>query len=404
MERNQQGFSLSPPLGKLTKRQVARLQADLIEMAHDAIIIRDFDSHILAWNQGAQDLYGWSEQEALGQITHELLHTRFPESREAVDDSLLQRGRWEGHLVHISRDGTPRAVDSRQALIDGNRNQSPAILEVNRDITMQMRLIGERSESQATVMALQETARQMDTFLGVISHELKSPLTAISGNVQLARRQLARFQLSGVLPAEADTSLLDLVKMLLERAERQVSMQGRLINDLIDSSRIQNNQLDLRLVLCNLVPIVEQVIEEQRSMLSSRGISWNTTVRQACAMADADRIGQVVSNYLSNALKYSPGLQPVVVSLERENEFVRVAVKDDGPGLSPEQQEQVWERFVRIKDIAVRSGSGVGLGLGLYICRSLIERHGGQTGVISQPGSGSTFWFTLPLAPSDGQE
>lgn len=397
MERDQQDLFISPPLEKLTREQITRLQADLVSMAHDAFIIRDYDNHILAWNQGAQALYGWSEQEVLGRAMHELLQTRFPESREAINASLLEHGRWEGHLTHISRDGNQLVVDSRQVLVSGNENQPTAVLEVNRDITVQMRLLRERAEAEASMLVLQETARQMDTFLGIVSHELKSPLTSVSGNIQLARRQLARFRLSDVLPPEADTSALDLIKTLLDRAEQQISVQGRLINDLVDSSRIQNNQLDLQLALCDLVPLVAQVVEEQSSMAPARTISWNSAVSQAEVMADADRIGQVVSNYLSNALKYSASDQPVTVSLLCEDGMARVAVEDHGPGLSAEQRERIWERFVRIKDVEVKSGSGVGLGLGLYICRNLIERQGGQVGVISQSGAGSTFWFTLPL-------
>lgn len=404
MERDQQDLFISPPPEKLTREQITRLQADLVNMAHDAFIIRDYGNHILSWNQGAQVLYGWSEQEVLGQAMHELLQTRFPESREAIDAALLEHGRWEGHLVHVSREGNQLVVDSRQVLVSGNENQPTAVLEVNRDITMQMRLLRERAEAEASMMVLRETAHQMDTFLGIVSHELKSPLTSVSGNIQLARRQLARFRLSDVLPPEVDTGALDLIKTLLDRAEQQVSVQGRLINDLVDSSRIQNNQLDLQIALCDLVPLVTQIVEEQRSMAPTRAISWDAAVPQAEVMADADRIGQVVSNYLSNALKYSASDQPVAVSLTCENEMARVAVSDHGPGLSAEQRERIWERFVRIKGIEVKSGSGVGLGLGLYICRNLIERQGGQVGVISQPGAGSTFWFTLPLATRTNED
>jgi signal transduction histidine kinase len=115
-------------------------------------------------------------------------------------------------------------------------------------------------------------------------------------------------------------------------------------------------------------------------------------------LADADRVGQVVNNYLTNALKYSETDKPVDVRLEREEAMMRVEVADDGPGLSSAQQQQIWDHFSRVEGIEVKSGTGVGLGLGLYICRNLIERQGGQVGVESQVGQGSTFWFTLPLA------
>jgi len=117
-------------------------------------------------------------------------------------------------------------------------------------------------------------------------------------------------------------------------------------------------------------------------------------------VVDADRLGQVVTNYLTNALKYSPTYRPVAVGLDIEEKWAQVWVRDEGPGLPPEEQEAIWERFHRVKGIEVQSGSGIGLGLGLYICRTIIERHQGQIGVESAPGQGSTFWFTVPLAPA----
>ena len=112
---------------------------------------------------------------------------------------------------------------------------------------------------------------------------------------------------------------------------------------------------------------------------------------------DAGRIKQVVNNYLTNALKYSPPGSPVEVGLRASDQQARVWVRDYGPGISPEEQQRIWSRFYRVKGIEVQSGSGVGLGVGLHICRTIIENHHGQVGVESAPGAGSTFWFILPL-------
>jgi signal transduction histidine kinase len=121
--------------------------------------------------------------------------------------------------------------------------------------------------------------------------------------------------------------------------------------------------------------------------------------------ADPERISQVITNYLTNALKYSSKDRPVHVRLQLEDNSARVSVQDHGVGLSPEEQKHVWERFYRSEDVEVLSNSTqssmMGLGLGLYICKTIIEQHHGNVGLESTPHVGSTFWFTLPLIQED---
>jgi signal transduction histidine kinase len=116
--------------------------------------------------------------------------------------------------------------------------------------------------------------------------------------------------------------------------------------------------------------------------------------------ADPDRIGQVVTNYLTNALRYSAEDRPVEVGVRVDGQGGCVWVRDQAPGLPPEECERIWERFYRAPDIAIQDGSGVGLGIGLFICKSIVEQHQGQVGVQSTRGVGSTFWFRLPLQRS----
>jgi PAS domain S-box-containing protein len=381
------------------QEHIVQTQADLIALAHDAIIITDPDNHIVAWNHGAEALYGWSEQEAVGKPIHLLLQTRFPVSLEAVDLALAQLGHWEGQLTHTCRNGKHLIVHSRQVLVRNEAAQPTAILEINRDITELKQLLHEQTEAKVRELTLQETARHMDAFLGIASHELKTPLTSIKGNIQLAKRQLTRLQQQEAATQEYVTSTLTTIQGLLDRAERQMSVQNRLVNDLIDVSRIQTNQLNLQLAPCDLVRIVREVVEDQRILAPTRTIRWDTSVVEADVLADADRVEQVVNNYLSNALKYSEDDKPMEVRLAQEEGMMRVSVRDAGPGLSSAHQQHIWDRFYRVEGIDVKSGTGVGLGLGLYICRNLIERQGGQVGVESGLGQGSTFWFTLPLAP-----
>lgn len=186
---------------------------------------------------------------------------------------------------------------------------------------------------------------------------------------------------------------------LLERAERQASRQTRLVRDLLDVSRIQANRFSLHSTHFNLATLVGDVISDQRTQTPQRVIHLESCEKEFLVLADRDRIEQAIDNYLSNALKYSEANKPVLLRLERqESGYARVLVRDEGPGLSLEDQQRIWERFYRAPDIEVRSGSGIGLGLGLHISRTIIELHGGQVGLESAPGQGSTFWFTLPLA------
>jgi signal transduction histidine kinase len=113
---------------------------------------------------------------------------------------------------------------------------------------------------------------------------------------------------------------------------------------------------------------------------------------------DGDRIGQVITNYLSNALKYSPINRPVTLNIELQASEVRVSVHDEGPGIKASERERIWDRFYRAKGIEVQTGSGIGLGLGLHICMTIIHQHGGLVGMESEPDNGSTFWFILPLS------
>lgn len=247
----------------------------------------------------------------------------------------------------------------------------------------------------------QVRARQrMQTFLGIASHELKNPLTSIRGNIQIARRQAEKLlrEQDGIENRWARP--LETVKALLERAERQVVFENRLVSDLIDTSRIQAGKLELRLTSADLNELVREAVEEQRQLAPTRTIHLQQAeVSPLLVLADADRIRQVVTNYLSNALKYSGEEQAVAVSVEAMDTEARVAVRDRGVGLSEEEQARVWEHFYRAPGVQVQSGSGTGLGLGLYICQTIIGEHGGRVGVESVQGRGSTFWATLPRVP-----
>ncbi len=254
-------------------------------------------------------------------------------------------------------------------------------------------------EAHTSELALREANRRFDEFLSIASHELRTPLAGIKGNIQLALRRLAFLKDPDLPEKEILVDKLEKVHDYLHHAEHRVNVQNRMISDLLDVSRIQANKLELVMRLCNLAGIVREAVEDQRYTLPERVITLMVPAYENfTVLGDADRLGQVVHNYLTNALKYSPVDRPVAASLEMRNGNVRVSVRDEGPGLSLEEQERVWERFYRVKGIPIQGDAGPGLGLGLHICRAIIEAHHGGFGLDSTPGQGSTFWFTLPPA------
>ena len=253
------------------------------------------------------------------------------------------------------------------------------------------RLLRERAEAQSSALALSEVNRRMDAFLALASHELKTPLTSIAGNIQIAERRLRRAM-------EQDNALATDVAPLLGRARRNLSRMDQLVDDLLDMSRIQAERLELRTEPVDLVDLVRDVVDEQRPPDLVRTILLDLPREARVAVqTDPERVEQVILNYLTNAIKYAPLEQPIEVGVRVEAEQARVWVRDKGPGLTARDQGLVWERFHRVEGIEHRAGSRVGLGLGLYISRTIVERLGGQVGVESVPGEGATFWFTLPL-------
>ena len=520
-----------------------RFQASMLERSHDAIFLRELGGPIVFWNRGAELLYGFTRDAALGRVSHELLQTQRSQLLKDFEASLDHEGEWTGELTHIARDGRRIVVMSRLQLLvepDGRRY----VLETSRDITEQLALMDALRESeekfrtladniptlawmahpdgnifwynrrwyaytgttpasqegwgwqsvhhpdtlpevierwkaslasgepfemvfplrgadglfrpfltrivpvkdeQGRVVrwfgsntdvsdlreaeeALQATNQLMDDFLHTATHELKSPLTALRANLQLSERRVQRLleevarmpapeaqaraeRAPGVdVPCGEDPlrEAAEGITLLLDRNERQVLKLTRLVDDLVDAVRIQAGKLEIRPETCDLAALVREAVAEQRAIYPARTIRLQLPrVKRAGApggccvpvVADADRIGQVVANYLTNAVKYSPGDCPVVVALRVKGDTARVSVRDEGPGIPAGEHVRLWERGHRVPGIEP-SGEGVGLGLGLHISRSIVERHGGRVGVKSVPGTGSTFWFTLPLIQS----
>lgn len=259
------------------------------------------------------------------------------------------------------------------------------------------RLLHERAEAQATELALRAANQHMEEFLGMVSHELKTPLTSIKGNTQLAIRQM-----------RISMQSFERILGLYESAEQQCQRLNRLVDDLLDVSRVQTGHLELIIGPCDLRKLAHEAIQEQQKMWPGRTLELEMDEEVSLPLeADADRIVQVITNYLTNALKYSSPERPVRVIARREGQDAYLAVRDEGPGLPANELEHIWTRFHRVDSIEVRSSthtSQAGLGLGLYISKTVIEGQRGRVGVHTRSGEGSTFWFTLPLILTEANE
>jgi PAS domain S-box-containing protein len=263
------------------------------------------------------------------------------------------------------------------------------------------RLLQERTKSEAKEIALRQANQHMDDFLSIASHELKNPLASVKGNVQLASRRLqnALRRLKAMMPEQNEVlTLFDGPVEVLNVADIQIERMNRLVGDLLDISRIQVGKMEMQLMPCDLLAIVHDVVEGQRVSAPQRLFRLNVpSGKEVPILADTGRIGQVIANYVSNAIRYSPEEKPVEISLSIEDGYARVAVRDEGPGLPADQQKLIWERFHQANEVKKRFGASSGLGLGLYISKTIVERHSGECGVESTPGKGSIFWFTLPV-------
>jgi signal transduction histidine kinase len=270
------------------------------------------------------------------------------------------------------------------------------------DITEREQLRQEREQAQARELAAQEVARQLDQFFAVAAHDIRSPVTALDGFVQLAQTRATALEARLAVRGDADAPLVTALVNLLSRADDSSERLMRLVTLLFDASRARAGALTLAVASCDLVPLMRDQVAAQGAATPSRVIHLTVPDYPVVVDGDADRLGQVLSNYLANAIKYSSDDQPIGVRLALMAGVATVAVQDHGPGLPIDEQQHVWEPSYRAPGVEVRSSTSAAsgsLGLGLYVCKSIIELHpGGRVGVDSLVGEGCTFWFSLPLA------
>lgn len=230
---------------------------------------------------------------------------------------------------------------------------------------------------------LVEANAAKDKFLGMIAHELKTPLTTLKGRTQLLQRRAAR---------EAQD---EVVSQGLKDIERSINRLQVLVNDLLDASLMQMNMFVIHRRRCDLVQLCRHIIDEYTSG-SGPALRFEAPGEPIEAEVDANRIGQVLLNLLSNAHKYSPKGYPITVTLQQVGFEAVISVRDMGAGIHPEDLEHIFDEHFRSPELDLQAGSK-GLGLGLYIAHKLVERHAGRIEVQSVPGEGSVFSVALPL-------
>ena len=230
----------------------------------------------------------------------------------------------------------------------------------------------------------QQAVRLRDDFLSVASHELRTPMTTLMLGVERLLR-------AGAAGKQSSPESLD---NILKRVGHSAERLKRLTEELLDVTRIESGRLDLNAVNVELGALVRQVVEDLKFELTAAGCPVRVDADDAVAgMWDSSRLDQVITNLLSNALKFGPG-RPIEIRVRAAGEAAELTVRDYGLGIEPDRQPFVFDCFER----AVSSKNYGGLGLGLYIARKIVQAHGGDLRVASEPGHGATFTATLPRA------
>lgn len=256
----------------------------------------------------------------------------------------------------------------------------------------------QQAELQVRMLVQNEVIRLTNDFLTLAVHELRTPLTGIKGNMQLAQRRLEA--LKGQIAEQFGHKYIEQAEQSLTSATQSARLQERMIQDLIDDARIQGGTFTLSPRQCELLDLVRTALTRQQRSSPERVILLDilSDKPRIPIFAEPERIIQVLTIYLANALACSSVEQPVTVQVQVEEASVRVSVHGDGPEIPVEEQGHLWERFYRGKGSSVQHELDLSGGLGFYLCKELIERQHGSVGMQSDPERGTTFWFVLPVS------
>ncbi len=361
-----------------TERRLAE-SARLLDLSNDAIIVRDVNNRITYWNHGAEHIFGYTRDEAIGQDLHQLLKTEFEKPFHQMIDELREKSRLIGEVIQYAKSGRRVTLLSRWSL-DRDADGKPAsILTTATDITDRL------TREQELRLEAEAASRAKDVFLATLSHELRTPLNAILGWATI---------LQGT-----DVSSDDLNEGL-EVIQRNCKAQAQLIEDILDVSGIISGKLRLKITQCDLPDALRAAIDVVRPAADAKEIELVAELDPNARDGGCDpgRLQQVAWNLLTNAVKFTPRGGTVRVTLAHEQSMNRIVVSDTGRGISQEFLPHVFERFSQADGSTTRKVGG--MGLGLSICKHIVEMHGGTIRAESageNPPSGSTFTVELPI-------
>jgi PAS domain S-box-containing protein len=363
--------------------QALQQQANLLDQAHDAIFIWEFPRTIVYWNRGAEQLYGFFREEAIGRLGHELLHTEHPMATPEFEAALERDGEWTGELTQTVRDGRRIIVESRQVIMretDGRR----LVLETNRDITDRKRAEAEQKrgaealrEAQADLAHVSRTTT-MGELTASLAHEVNQPITAAVTNANTCVRWLA-----------GDTPNIEEARDAAVRSAKDGTRAAEIISRirlLFKKGTTEREVVD-----------VNEVIREMIVLLRGEATRYAVSIRTDLAadlpqlMADRVQLQQVMLNLIMNsidAMKDADGKRELAIKSQRaENEHLQVSVSDTGVGLPAQQADEIFNAFFTTKL--------EGTGLGLSISRSIVESHGGRLWAADNSPRGASFCFNL---------
>jgi PAS domain S-box-containing protein len=349
--------------------------ATFLDLAPDALIVVDSVGMIVLVSTQVKTLFGYGQDELVDLPLEILLPERLRAAHVARRTQYMHtahpRPMGVGlHLIGRRKDGSEFPVDIslRPILIE----QTLHVIAAVRDMT-----------------ALKEAEALKDQFISLATHELRTPVTIVAGYADYLLTRAAR---------KKGHELDEWQREKLQEMKQAAWQLAELIEDLLDVTRVQGGQFQLELRPTDLVALTQQVIKRLQTTTERHHLSFQTVLPQLWATVDPFRIEQVLSNLLSNAIKYSPHGGSIEVTLENnaEEHEAHFRIRDQGLGIPLAQQAHLFERFVRADN--VRAAGIRGTGLGLYLCRELIERHGGHIDFESAEGAGSTFFFSLPCA------